>query len=148
MARPPVLHIAGAVAGAVVFILVGLLWESVAFRAGWWKYDFIATGAGVPVWYWAAGLFYGMGLTLLGRRLLRRFGSVGLVGFFLVTPLIGVAHDRVALELLEGRGIIWVGPGWTPWVADIFAWASALAVGQLAMRIVAGPPTPWRAAGS
>ncbi len=138
-------RILGALIGGLPLIPMIMLYDAVAARRGWWHYPSV-TGSQAPLaWYVAAALWYGAALGLVGWRVIRRFGRVGLTGFLISFAILGVARDY--LHSITTRLIVF-GSGPLPLIADLFAYASGAAVVQLCMHWIAGPPKADRLARS
>lgn len=132
--RAPLRRIAAALAGGAVFAIGNAGWDVLAHRAGWWSYPGLGGAThGPALWYAAAGLS-AAGVSLIGWRVVRRFGRSGLAMFLVAFALYCVARDaRVAAA---ANSVIRFAPGAVPFVADGIAaftlMASAMVV-QLAL---------------
>lgn len=136
LARPTPRRFAGAlVAGGVVGVL-NLLVDIAAHDLRWWWYPGASTRYGPPLFYVAAGLWYGAGVALIGWRLLRCFGGRGLTGPLAFAAIYGPVRDYGAGTL---TGMIVFGPSVSPVLADAATWVLLLAVAQAVMWLVAGP---------
>lgn len=135
--RATLRRIAGALVGALPIIPLVMFYDSLAARLGWWHYPSVTTGRAPIAWYIAAALFYGAALGLVGWRVIRRWGTRGLVVFLVMFAFFGVTRDY--LYSLTTSLIVF-GPGPLPLIADLFAYASAGALVQLLMVWIAGSP--------
>lgn len=134
--RATLRRIVGALVGAIPLIPMVMFYDSIAARLGWWNYPSVKEGSTAPFgWYLAAALFYGAGLGLVGWRVIRRFGRRGLIGFLIGFAIFGVTRDYFYSITTN---VIRFGPGITPFLADLFAYASPAAVVQLVMYWIAG----------
>jgi len=133
--RAPARRIVAALAGGVAFGVGNAAWDLLAHAAGWWSYPGMPGNAVVPwFWYAAAGLS-AAGISLLGWRAWRRFGTRGLAVFLGLFTLYGMLRDwRVASA---AGSIIHFAPGAVPWLADGTAWLSLMAV-VLAIQLTLG----------
>jgi hypothetical protein len=104
---------------------------------GWWHYLGVDTPYGQWWMYTVAALWYGAGVALIGWRLTRRFGWRGQVAFLAAMAIFGPVRDYIATA--AAPGFIVFGPGVVPVLADSACWASGMALGQLVLRLVAGP---------
>jgi len=127
----------GALIGSLPIIPLVMFYDAIAARLGFWRYPSVTTGNAPLAWYISAALFYGAGLGLVGWRVIRRFGSNGLIVFLLACGLFGVLRD-VAYSL--SSQLIAFGTGPLPLVADFLCYISGAAVVQLLMYWIAGPP--------
>jgi hypothetical protein len=114
-----------------------MLYDAIAARLGLWRYPSVTTGSAPLAWYFAAALFYGAALGLVGWRVVRRFGRRGLICFLIVLALFGVARDYLYSRTTD---VIEFGGGWVPVIADLFEYASAAMIVQIVMYWIAGPP--------
>jgi len=130
-------RVLGALAGALPLLPIIMFCDAVAALLGWWHYPSVTSGKAPLAWYVAAALWYGAALGLVGWRVVRRFGSAGLVVFLISFALLGTTRDY--LHSITTHLIVF-GSGYLPWIADLVAYASAAAVVQLCMYWVAGPP--------
>jgi hypothetical protein len=130
-------RILGVLAGSLLLIPMVMFYDTVATRLGLWDYPSVPGGAPGPfAWYLSAAFFYGGGLGLIGWRLIRRFGTPGLIGFLIGFALFGATRDYIFSHTMGG---IEFGPGPTPFLADLFSYGSPAAVVQLVMYWIAGP---------
>src|SRR4051794_25863911 len=72
--RPTLRRVTGALVSGVVVAGLNLLVDVAAYHLGWWWYPTVPTSYGPPLFYVAAGLWYGAGVALIAWRLRRRFG--------------------------------------------------------------------------
>ena len=99
----------------------------------------VASGHRAP----RAALFYDATLGLVGWRVIRRYGSRGLLIFLILFGLFGVMRDTLYSITTK---IIVFGHGIMPLMADFFAYLSAAAIVQLVMVWIAGEPRAERLA--
>jgi hypothetical protein len=129
--RASVRRCGAALAGGAAFAAGNFAWDLLAHAAGWWSYP--AFGDGPLLWYAAAGLS-AAGVSLLGWRARRRFGTPGALAFLAAFAGWCVLRDgRVARA---PDSVIVFGSGAAPWLADAAAAFSlmSLALGlQLAL---------------
>jgi hypothetical protein len=136
-------RIVGALLGAVPVIPWVVLCDAIARRFGWWHYPSVTTDIAPLAWYVAAALWYGAALGLVGWRVIRRFGRLGLTAFLSALAVLGVARDYLYSVT---TGLIVFGSGAIPLVADFLAYALAAAAVQIAMYWIAGLPRSDRLA--
>jgi hypothetical protein len=110
-------------------------WDRLASDAGWWRYP--GFGALAPLsWYGAAGVG-AAGISLVGWRVLRRYGGRGLLKFLGVFTILGAIRDyRIASGAKPA--IIDFGPGAIPWLADAAGWLSLMVVAMLVQMMLGG----------
>jgi hypothetical protein len=130
-------RLAAALIAAVPIIPLVMFYDAIAARLEWWRYPSVTTGSAPLAWYVAAALLYGAAFGLVGWRVVRRFGRPGLICFLIALALFGVARDYGYSRTTD---LIEFGGGWVPFIADLFAYASAALLVQIVMVWVAGPP--------
>jgi hypothetical protein len=127
----------GALVAAAPLVLLVMGIDSLAERAGWWRYPSLPGGQAPLAWYVAGALVYGGGVGLIGWRVLRRYGPRSLVTFAVIVGFVGVSRDyaySVTTHLIEfGRGPL-------PLVADFCSYAVASVIVQAILWWGAGPP--------
>src|SRR5215472_5424451 len=74
-------RVLGAAVGGLVAMPVGIGFDVVGDAMGWWHYTMGATAHLPPLLYPGLWLWYGIGVSLIGWRITRRFGRRGLIGF-------------------------------------------------------------------
>ncbi len=87
--------------------------------------------------YVAVGLWYGVGVTLIGWRVIRRFGRRGFIAFIAFMAVYGPLRDYAGVALSRGTVQV-ISSGIMPFVGDTVLWASLNAVAQGTMWLVAG----------
>jgi hypothetical protein len=95
--------------------------------------------------YVAVGLWYGVGVTLIGWRVIRRFGRRGLIAFIGFMAVYGPLRDYAGVALTRETVQV-ISPGIMPLVGDMVLWPSLNAVAQGIMCLVAGSPDADRPA--
>jgi len=127
-------RVAAALMGGLAAAGLNLAWDMIAFQTGWWTYG--PASAHAPIAAYAPVLFwFGGGLGLIGWRMIRSWGAVGELAFFLGFTLLGFARDQV---YAAGTGVFTFGAGPWPLVIDAAAWLSMAITVQLVMRILVG----------
>jgi len=134
--RASLRRIIGVLLASIPVVPMVMIYDKTAAQLGWWHYPVVATASAPLAWYIAAALWYGAALGLIGWRVIRRWGTTGLIAFVVIFALFGVARDY-AYNLTTQ--LIVFGPGPIPLLADLFSYASAAAVVQLLMRWIVGP---------
>lgn len=126
----------GAAAGGVAVAVVGFGVELVCQALGFWHYPSDDTGRGPLLMYPVLVLMFAV-LSLIGWRVVRRFGWRGEVTFLALVSVLGALRDY--FEAGQALGMIVLAPGLTTVVVDIGCWAGLTALAQGVMRLVAGP---------
>jgi hypothetical protein len=136
LTRPTLRRLAGAVAGAAAFVLVGLLSAREAFFLGWWRLALTEMPPVPGSLYVADVLCYAATLALVSWRITRRFGWRGQAAVVGLAALWGPARDYVGAMMTE---LIVITPGWAPLIGWSVTWALSMAILQGVMRLAAGP---------
>jgi hypothetical protein len=134
----------GAVVAGSVATAIGIGFDVVGDAMGWWHYTMVRTPYGPPLMYVALGLWYGVGVTLIGWRVIRRFRRRGLIAFIGFMAVYGPLRDYAASPLTKGTVQV-ISPDIMPLV-DMALWASLKTVAQGIMWLVAGSPDADRLA--
>jgi len=144
--RATLRRVLGAVAGGVAVAVAGVGVEILCQALGFWRYPSDDTGYGPPLMYPVIVLLWAV-YSLIGWRVLRRFGWRGEAVFLTVVTVVGTL--RVAGQAL---GLIALAPGIGTVLVDAACWAGLTAWAQAVMRLVAGPARgdrlarrPWQA---
>jgi len=130
-------RVLGALVAAIPVIPLVMFFDAIAARLGWWHYPSVTTGNAPLAWHIAAAVWYGAALGLVGWRVIRRFGTRGLVVFVPAFALFGLTRDYLYSIT---TGLIVFGKGPVPLLADWTAYALTAALVQLLMYRTAGPP--------
>jgi hypothetical protein len=143
-------RVLGALAGGAVVAVAGFGVERVCQALGLWRYPSDDTGRGPLLMYPLVALIWAV-LSLIGWRVVRRFGWRGEAVFLALVALQGTLRDY--FEAGQALGFIALTPGPTTVVVDIVCWAGLTALAQAAMWLVAGPAAadrlvrrPWERA--
>ena len=107
-----------------------------------WRYPSDDTGYGPLAMYPALVLIFAF-LSLIGWRIIRRFGWRGEIVFLAVIAVLGTIRDY---KVAQATGIIALTPGITTVLVDLVAWTGLTALAQGVMRLVAGPAVADRLA--
>jgi hypothetical protein len=134
-ARATTRRVLGAVAGGLAVAVVGFAVEIVCQALGFWHYPSEDTGYGPLLMYPLLVLAWAV-LSLIGWRVMRRFGSRGEVVFLAVVATLGTFRDYIEAGAL---GVITIAPGIGTLLLDVFLWGGLTALAQGVMRLVAGP---------
>jgi hypothetical protein len=137
ISRATIRRAAGALIAAAPLVPLVMLIDTLAGRAGLWRYPSMPGGNAPLAWYIAGAIAYGAAVGLIGWRVLRRHGAHIVVVFALIVGLLGVSRDyaySVSTRLIEFGG----GP--LPLVADFFSYACAAVIVQAIMWGVVGSP--------
>jgi hypothetical protein len=126
----------GALIGGVAVGVVGVGVETLAHTMGWWHYPSVETPCGPPLMYPALVLLVAV-LTLIGWRVTRRFGWRGQATFLVALAIVGPLRDYGWASRLPE--LVVFAPGIVPVLVDAACWAGLLGLGQVVMRLVAGP---------
>jgi hypothetical protein len=132
-----------ALAGGGVVAVVGFGVEVLCQSLGLWRYPSDDTGYGPLAMYPVLVLIFAF-LSLIGWRVMRRFGWRGQIVFLAVVAVLGTIRDYKIAE--QATGIIVFTPGITTVLADLVAWSGLTALAQGVMRLVAGPAAADRLA--
>jgi hypothetical protein len=133
-------RILGALAGAVAYSTLNILWDQAAAAQGWWVYPYAPTWVETIPLYIPAGLVAGGAFGLVGWRVIRRWpGGRGLAVFLLLWGVWGVIHDYGGVMLMQASNLLNFAPGLAPVIADFLTYVTCGALTQLVIRLVAGP---------
>jgi hypothetical protein len=142
-------RVLGAVAGGVAVAVVGFGVEVVCQALGFWRYPSDDTGHGSLLMYPVLVLVWAV-FSLIGWRVMRRFGWRGQVVFLAVVTVQGTLRDY--FEAGQALGVIILAPGPMTVLVDAVCWFGLTALAQGMMRLVAGPAAadqlarrPWQA---
>jgi len=135
----------GAIVAGSVATAIGIAFDVAGDAMGWWHYTIAGTAYGPPLMYVAVGLWYGVGVTLIGWRVIRRFGRRGLIAFIGFMAVYGPLRDYAGVALTRGTVQV-ISPGLMPLVGDMVLWASLNAVAQGILWLIAGSPDADRLA--
>jgi len=130
-------RVLGALFAAIPVIPLVMFFDAIAARLGWWRYPSVTTASAPLAWYIAAAVWYGAALGLVGWRVIRCFGTRGLVVIVPAFALFGLTRDYLYSIT---TGLIVFGEGAVPLLADWTAYGLAAALVQLLMYRTAGPP--------
>ncbi len=123
----------GALLASVVFAVGNVLWDVAGRRAGWWWYP--GRDLGLWQWYFAGGLLFGGGFSLVALRVARSARSV--IGSLAAVTAFGVVRDFVQSRTWA-RDLITFAPGPVPWLLDAAAWLSLCGLALAMAWIVEG----------
>ena len=132
-------RIAGALVGVAAYGVLNYVWDQAAFLYGWWSYPaWLGTGRAPLTLYALAGIAGGA-CSLIGWRIVRRWGWKGFVGYLLFWAVYAVVHDYGGSKAFASSQLMVFGPGLTPIIADMLWFVTGNAAPLLAIRIVGGP---------
>ena len=136
LTRAKARRILGAVAGAVVFGVVGVLSVALGEARGWWRVP-LPDSRGFQFLFWLGLVVSCAPDYLVLWRIVRRFGPRGLAVSLLVVVIIGPPRDYWIAAMFPR----WMtfGPGIVPILADAAVYALLVIVGYAVMRLIAGP---------
>ena len=137
--RATLVRVLGAAIGGLVAVVGGIGFDAVGNAMGWWHYTMGTAAHGPPLMYLAIWLWYGVGVTLIGWRVSRRFGRRGLIGFIGFMSVYGPLRDYIGVALTRGTVQV-ISTGIAPLVGDVVLWASLNAVAQGIMWLISGSP--------
>jgi hypothetical protein len=129
-------RVLGALAGGVAVAVVGFGVEFVGQALGFWRYPSDESGRGPLLLYPLLILVFAV-LSLIGWRVMRRFGWRGELVFLAVVAVQGTLRDY--FEAGQALGVIELAPGLATVLVDIVCWVGLTALAQAVMRLVAGP---------
>lgn len=136
-------RVLAALAGGGLVAVAGFGVEVLCQALGLWRYPSDDSGYGPLAMYPAVVLIFAF-LSLIGWRVMRRFGWRGEVVFLAAVTVLGTVRDYKIAE--HATGIIVFTPGLTTVLADLVAWGGLTALAQGVMRLVAGPAAADRLA--
>ena len=142
--RPTGRRLLGALVGGVAYAASHISWDTLASYAGWWRFP---TGPHAPLYFYIGSFIWGICTALIGWRVQRRFGLVGVALYVLGMGVLGAANDYVGMAVLNTTSLITFAPGIVPFLADILCSGTNALAAQLGMRPVAGPATADHLAG-
>jgi hypothetical protein len=129
-------RVLGALAGGVAVAVAGFGVESLCQALGFWRYPSDDTGRGPLLIYPLLIVLWAV-FSLIGWRVMWRFGWRGELAFLAVVAVQGVLRDYI--EAGRVLGIIVLAPGITTVVVDIACWVGLTVLAQGVMWCVAGP---------
>lgn len=132
-------RILAAVAAALTYGLVNIIWDQVAFRMDWWSYPAFQNYGWWPIIYVPAGLVAGGAFGLIGWRVSRRYGSKGFIFFILLWSVWGMIHDFGGGAAFQSSNLMAFGPGLIPVIADGLLYATCQLAAQGVLYLVGGP---------
>jgi hypothetical protein len=133
----------GALAGGLTVAVVGVGVEVLFQTWGFWHYPSVDQRYG-PVLMYPVILLMWAGYSLIGWRVMRRFGWRGEAVFLAVVAVFGTLRDFVIAWQMPG--VIALSPGIATVLVDSALWSGLTALAQGVMRSVAGPATADRLA--
>jgi hypothetical protein len=129
-------RVLGALAGGCAVALVGAGVEGLAHARGWWRYTSDDTPVGPVAMYPLIAVAFSF-LALIGWRVVRRFGSLGLSVFLAILAIVGTLRDYFIAGSL--MGLVVFAPGVALAITDALLWAGLTALAISVMRAVSGP---------
>jgi hypothetical protein len=132
-------RIFAALLASLAFGLANLVWDQIAFRAGWWSYPAFQKIHEWMLLYIPAGLVAGGAFGLICWRVTRRYGTVGFILFILLWSSWGIIHDFGGGAAFQSSNLMAFAPGPVPMLLDGTLYATCQLVAQATMRLVAGP---------
>jgi hypothetical protein len=126
-------------AAALAFGFGNLLWDQLAFRAGWWSYPAFQKLSWWLILYIPSGIVAGGAFGLIGWRVVRSYGSAGFVIFILLWSLWGMIHDFGGGAAFQSSNLMAFAPGPVPVILDGILYATCQLLAQATMRWIAGP---------
>jgi hypothetical protein len=136
LTRATLRRIAGALAGGFAFGLVGLGAVALGEEVGWWHFAINWEPFYLTVFVIDFALPV-VSILLVTWRIARRFGWRGLAVVVVALTVIGPPRDYSYMQRFPEWGTY--GPGVAPFLAIAVIYASMVPVGQIVMRLVAGP---------
>lgn len=141
--RPRARRLLGALAGGVAYAGSHIAWDTLASFTGWWQFP---AGRHAPLYYYVGSLAWGACTALIGWRVQRRFGLLGLGLYLAGLGVLGTVNDYAGMAALDTSHLITFAPGIAPVLADTACSASNAIFAQIGMRLVAGKATADRLA--
>jgi hypothetical protein len=130
-------RVLGAFVGGVCAAALNIGWDIAASKFGWWHY--MVGSAAMASWiaYVPVVFVYGGAFGLLGWRAIRKWGSNGAIGFFLVYVAWNVFRDYT---ISHYSGILVYAPSPIAWIMDAIGAFTVAALTQLVMWAISGAP--------
>jgi hypothetical protein len=125
----------GALAGGLTVAIVGVGVEVLFQTLGFWHYPSVDQRYG-PVLMYPLVLLMWTGYSLIGWRVMRRFGWRGEAGFLAAVAVLGTLRDFVIGWQMPN--VIALSPGIATVLVDLVLWSGLTALAQAAMRMIAG----------
>ena len=141
--RAPRRRFLGALAGGLTVAVVGVGVEVLFQTLGFWHYPSVDQRYG-PVLMYPVVLLIWAGYSLIGWRVMRRFGRRGETVFLAVVAVLGTLRDFVVAWLMPE--VVALSPGIATVLVDLVLWSGLTALAQGVMRMVAGPAAADRLA--
>jgi hypothetical protein len=129
-------RVLGALAGGLAVAVVGVGIEMFFQTLGFWHYPSVDQRYG-PVLMYPLILLMWAGYTLIGWRVMRRWGWRGETVFLAIVTVVGTIRDFVIAWQMPN--VIAFSPGLTIVLIDLVLWGGLTAFAQGIMRLVAGP---------
>jgi len=123
-------------AGGLAVAVVGVGVEVVCQTLRLWRYHSTEQRYGPLLMYPVLVLMWAV-YSLIGWRVMRRFGWRGQAVFLSAVTVLGTLRDY--LEAGQALRLIALAPGITTVLVDAVCWAGLTALAQGVMRLVAGP---------
>jgi len=125
----------GALVGGLTVAVVGVGVEVLFQTLGFWHYPSVDQRYGPVLMYPIIVLLFA-GYSLIGWRIMRRFGWRGEAVFLAVVAVFGTIRDFVIAWQMPD--VIVVAPGIAPVLIDLVLWPGLTALAQGTMRMAAG----------
>jgi hypothetical protein len=129
-------RVLGALAGGCAVALIGAGVEGLGHAWGWWRYTSDDTPVGPLAMYPLLVVAFAF-LALVGWRVMRRFGSLGLAVFLAILAVMGTLRDYYIAGSL--MGLVVFAPGVALAIIDALLWAGLAALAIGVMRALSGP---------
>jgi hypothetical protein len=126
----------GALAGGLAVAVVGVGVELLCQSLGVWHYPSHDEPYGPLLMYPVLVVMWSV-YSLIGWRVIRRFGWRGEAIFLIIVTVVGTLRDY--LLGAQALGLIAFKPGVGTIVIDAACWAGLTALAQVVMRLIAGP---------
>jgi hypothetical protein len=133
----------GALAGGLTVAVVGVGVEVLFQTLGFWHYPSVDQRYG-PVLMYPVVLLMWTGYSLIGWRVMRRFGWRGETVFLAAVAVFGTLRDFVIAWQMPD--VIVLSPRIATVLVDLVLWSGLTALAQGAMSLVAGPAAADRLA--
>jgi hypothetical protein len=136
--RTPAARVGAALLSSIATGTLNVLADVLGHHQGWWWYPAMgARSVGPLEWYAAAGIGVA-GLTLIGWRVHRRYGLLGLTVFLMGLAAFGTTRDW-AVSTADPT-LIQFGAGAIPWIADFAAWFACATAAVAVQTLLRGQP--------
>lgn len=127
----------GALAGGVIAALFNIVWDGLARQQGWWTYPDTNHMLATLALALSVAFVFGGAAGLVGWRMMRAMGWIGVATFFAGFVGLGVLRDHL---LAANTSLMVFGSGPMPQLMGALGYLSLALAAQITMLLMAGPP--------